>query len=139
MLFNSSRGSDAEECCEKDNGCCSCCCCGCCLSRGDADWSSAGVDIDAGTSNGTEEEEEEEGAAVLELILALAKKLGVDDAAATGDRIALPASAAVAKEDETSVACCAVAAPCVSLAAAVASGCTCEPAVSVDEPARALG
>ena len=82
MLFNSSRGSDAEECCEKDNGCCSCCCCGCCLSRGDADWSSAGVDIDAGTSNGTEEEEEDEGAAVLDLILALAKKLGVENDAA---------------------------------------------------------
>ena len=73
------------------------------------------------------------------LILALAKKLGVDDAAARGARIVLSASVAIADEDGTPAVSCVVAALCVLLLAAVANGCKREPAGRVDETACALG
>ena len=94
------------------------------MRRGDADWRSAGVDMEAGTSNGKEddeEEEEEDAAAVLAvavLALALAKKLGAED------------------EVGTAAVCSVATALCGSLVATVDG---CEPPVRVDDAARALG
>ncbi len=103
------------------------------MRRGDADCSSAGVDMEAGTSNGMAEEEEEDdkeedeedAAAVLAvaaLALALAKNLGVEDEVGT---------AAVGSVGT-------VLALCGSFVVTV-DGCACEPPVRVDDAARALG